>query len=337
MAPYLAKVEISNFGPIQNGVLNLTPLHALIGPNDSGKTTVLRALLTLSNLAFQRPVSAEAQLFRKSWKVSAAASDAPLLGYVAGENVRGILRNSPGPPHRVDVIQGSVDNVPSIASLLRAVEMVRLDPDSMRQATPLITRPGSIRFEDERGKGLGAVLDAIFANQVRNYLALEARLKGAFAAVDSFSLRTTPSGRSVGVRLNDGTEVMPEGMSEGLLYFLAFNALEFLKPTPGVILVEEPENGLHPARIAEVVRILRGLSKTIQVIVATHSPLVINEFDASEVTVVTRDPKNGTQFTPVAQTPNFEQRQKVYALGELWLNYANGTDEAPLLKGTEAK
>jgi predicted ATPase len=121
-------------------------------------------------------------------------------------------------------------------------------------------------------------------------------------------------------------------MSEGMLYYLAFAILPYLDPTP-IVLVEEPENGLHPARIAEVMRMLRAISEKTQVILATHSPLVINELRPDEVTVVTRSAEHGTKATLLKDTPNFEERSKVYALGELWLSYANGEDEAPLLQG----
>lgn len=121
-------------------------------------------------------------------------------------------------------------------------------------------------------------------------------------------------------------------MSEGLLYYLAFAVLPYLDPT-ALLLIEEPENGLHPARIAEVMRVLRAISETTQVIIATHSPLVVNELRADEVTVVTRSPETGTKATLIQDTPDFEERAKVYALGELWLSYANGEDEGPLLHG----
>jgi ABC-type polar amino acid transport system ATPase subunit len=38
------KIEIRNFGCIRDVKLSLTRLHALIGPNDSGKSTILRAI-----------------------------------------------------------------------------------------------------------------------------------------------------------------------------------------------------------------------------------------------------------------------------------------------------
>jgi predicted ATPase len=103
-----------------------------------------------------------------------------------------------------------------------------------------------------------------------------------------------------------------------------------LQPTP-VILIEEPENGLHPSRIADVMRVLRDVSNTSQIIVATHHPLVINELQPDEVTLITRTPERGTIATPLSRTKNFEQRAKVYALGELWLNYADGDLESDLV------
>jgi predicted ATPase len=125
-------------------------------------------------------------------------------------------------------------------------------------------------------------------------------------------------------------------MSEGLLYYLAFAALGHLDPV-SLLLVEEPENGLHPARIAEVVRILRAIveEKGTQVIMATHSPLVVNALQPDEVSVVTRTAEEGTRVKRIKDTPDFAERSKIYALGELWIAYANGEDEAPLLEGTE--
>jgi hypothetical protein len=67
---------------------------------------------------------------------------------------------------------------------------------------------------------------------------------------------------------------------------------------------------------------------------ATHSPLVINELQPEEVSVVTKaSVDEGTKVTRIKDTPNFAKRSSVYALGELWLAYADGNVEAPLLEG----
>lgn len=121
-------------------------------------------------------------------------------------------------------------------------------------------------------------------------------------------------------------------LSEGLLYYLAFAALPYLEPT-SLLLIEEPENGLHPARIAHVVRLLRAISKTTQVVLATHSPFVINELEGDEVSVVTRTEAEGTKTMLLRDTPNFAKRSQAYALGELWISYADGETESALLQG----
>ncbi len=138
-------------------------------------------------------------------------------------------------------------------------------------------------------------------------------------------------GKEIDATLIDGTRVPASQLSEGLLYYLAFAALRCLEPTT-LLLVEEPENGLHPSRIVEVVRMLRAVSTTTQVILATHSPLVINELDGSEVSIITRDHR-GTQARVLRDVPGFDDAMKVYKPGEFWVSYADGAQEAPLLEG----
>ncbi len=211
--------------------------------------------------------------------------------------------------------------------------MIRLDPDALRAPRPLIPEGQPLGFEDERGTGLPAVYDAIISRDIQAFLALNSEISTLFPDVKSINLTNpNPQEKSLGVKLVDGTFVPADLMSEGLLYYLAIAALRYIDPT-AILLVEEPENGLHPARIQEVMRVFREISKRTQVIIATHSPLVINELEPHEVSVITRSREEGTKATLMKDTADFEERSKVYALGELWLSYANGMDEAPLLKG----
>lgn len=138
--------------------------------------------------------------------------------------------------------------------------------------------------------------------------------------------------KQLGIRLTDGTDVPANQMSEGLLYYLAYLALREVSGAK-VLLVEEPETGLHPARIREVMAVLRAMSEAgTQVILTTHSPVVINEMQLHVVTIVTRTADEGTRFTPLATTPDFEARSRIYAPGELWLSYADGVLEGELVR-----
>jgi predicted ATPase len=195
----------------------------------------------------------------------------------------------------------------------------------------LIPRGRTIWLESEKGRGLGALYDALLNRDRDAFIAIEKRFRELFPTIKALRLENADERtKTMGLTLLDGTDVGPEEMSEGMLYWLAFAIIEHLTPQ-GMLLIEEPENGLHPSRIAEVMRVLRDVSKRTQIIVATHSPLVINELRPEEVTIVTRTAERGTICTPMTQTKNFAERSKVYALGELWLSYADGDLERELV------
>ncbi|HEX7499012.1 MAG TPA: ATP-binding protein [Polyangia bacterium] len=213
--------------------------------------------------------------------------------------------------------------------------LLRLDPDDLRQESDLIPEKEAVSFSENRGRGmtglrLPGVYDAIMNRGDDSFSKIAQRTRDLFPTVRNVRLRAVSnSQKCLEVELTNGTRVPAAQMSEGLLYFLAYAALPYVAPT-SILLVEEPENGLHPSRIRDVMNILKEISKTTQVIVATHSPLVVNELNGDEVTVVTRDAEHGTKARRLTATADYEVRSKVYLPGELWLNYANGVDEADL-------
>ncbi len=272
-APFVPPT-ITDFRCIKKVELQLTRLHALIGPNDSGKSSILRALLGLHD----------------DWRRQ--------------------VYEAVGVPSRL---------------------LLRLDPDVLRRPAPLIVRGNPLRFASERGTGLSALYDALLGRDRDAFIALESRFKVLFPTVRSLRLDNTDRGqKALGLTLTSGAAVAAEEMSEGMLYWLAFAILEHLDPVD-ILFIEEPENGLHPSRIREVMRIFRAISERTQILLATHSPLVINELEPEEVTLITRTPEHGTRATPMAATKNFAERAKVYALGELWLSYADGDVEGELV------
>ncbi len=177
--------------------------------------------------------------------------------------------------------------------------------------------------------------DALLSRNRTAFSRIESGIRNHFPTIKEIWLPTlNRSEKTLGVILHDGTKISANEMSEGLLYWLAFAALPYVDPI-AILLIEEPENGLHPSRIAEVVKVLREVSAHTQVIIATHSPLVINELQPNEVTILTRDEKTGTRAKRMDRTTHFQQRQQVYALGELWLSFADGVDEAALVKNSD--
>ncbi|WP_433936557.1 AAA family ATPase [Sorangium cellulosum] len=406
---FIEDLEISGYGCVSNAAFRLSPLHAFVGPNDSGKSTILRAVQTLliagaarggegmqllagGDARWPAPAAGEARIRARlrghsTWYELARqggrdverlerisdtqgreAIELPLQGAhqpgllptVATHKVVRVVHGSvpsktpsgstpikPGnlalvnPTDVGRLVDGGVASVAAdidreaheLAAWVAPASLLRLDPDALRRPCSLIPRNARIGFRDERGYGLPGVLEAIRDRDEAGYLALRDRFLRMFPRVRSLHIPSiTETEKSVEVTLHSGKPVPAALMSEGMLYFLAFLASSHADRAP-VLLVEEPENGLHPSRIGEVMSVLRDISTTTQVLIATHNPLVVNELSGSEVTVVVRDEEQGSKGTLLQDTPGFEKRSKVYALGELWVSYANGTDEAPLLHG----
>ena len=107
-------------------------------------------------------------------------------------------------------------------------------------------------------------------------------------------------------------------LSDGTLRLMALAAL-LLQPTqlrPSIILLDEPELGLHPHAISLLAAMIRQASVDTQVIVATQSPILLDHFDPEEVIVADR--VNGaTQFTRYA-SDELEEWLEEYSLGQLW-------------------
>jgi predicted ATPase len=343
---FIQTVEIKGFGCLKDVTLSLSPLHALIGPNDSGKSTVLRALRTVLHTAVGRGDPSFDLAYDQLWPHGSIALVYPdELGYeVTTDQHRNVLRRSVRWASDVSRSSGPISLAPpplapdekgtELQRRLTPARMVRLDGTSLRGPGNLIPSDKPLGLGGPEGAGLASLYDAILSRNVDGFTALREQIRGLFPTIKQVGLRNTSAGQKLlEFELVDGSRVGAEFMSEGLLYFMALAALPHLEPT-SLLLIEEPENGLHPARIQEVMRLLRELSKTTQVVVATHSPLVINELEPQEVTLLTRDTDRGTRATLLKDTTNFEERSKVYALGELWLSYANGSDERELVGGS---
>jgi predicted ATPase len=107
-------------------------------------------------------------------------------------------------------------------------------------------------------------------------------------------------------------------LSDGTLRFIALATL-FLQPKelrPSVILVDEPELGLHPKAITLLASMVEAVSAHTQVIITTQSPLLLDHFDPESVIVADRV-NEATTFTRLKRE-GLVGWLKTYSLGQLW-------------------
>ncbi|MCK9590309.1 MAG: AAA family ATPase, partial [Terrimicrobiaceae bacterium] len=65
-------------------------------------------------------------------------------------------------------------------------------------------------------------------------------------------------------------------MSDGTLRSLGLIMAVFQKPCPSVLVIEEPEATIHPCALGAILDLIRRASKTMQVVVTTHSPELLD-------------------------------------------------------------
>lgn len=112
--------------------------------------------------------------------------------------------------------------------------------------------------------------------------------------------------------LSDGTKRM---------FYLISEALSLKE---GVLLVEEPELGIHPHQLYKIMDFLKEQSRDKQIIISTHSPLVLDALDENELDrIVIAKYDNGTKFYHLTEEQMAKARKYMNEVGELsyyWLH-----------------
>ena len=107
-------------------------------------------------------------------------------------------------------------------------------------------------------------------------------------------------------------------MSDGTLRFLLLGSI-FYNPLRGALVaVDEPERGLHPDMIRSVAAMMKHAARQGQVIAATHSPHLLNQFDLEDVLVFEKDEENSTVVRTFTEE-DFPDWEGEYLPGQLWL------------------
>jgi predicted ATPase len=176
---------------------------------------------------------------------------------------------------------------------MQSWKRLQLEPSALRRPDPLVGP--TIMGTD--GSHLPATLYNLArhshfkvsnSNESRAYSLVARRLSELIDDVRLVEVERDDKRELLTLRVSgrDGTLHSARALSDGTLRFLALAVLELDPEFKGVLCLEEPENGIHPARIPAILSLLRDISTDItepigpdnplrQVIVNTHSPAVV--------------------------------------------------------------
>lgn len=295
----LTRLVVQNFRSIRELDLPLSPLTALVGPNGCGKSTVLAALDSESDLL-------------PTWRHEPSAVRIFAWNQQGGSS----LRERASPAQRVKV-SGQF----TLKTQALRIELPLLRADAQLERAEVLQRDGSNL----------ANLIATLPREAQASLAAE--LAARVAGIKDVDLVPTSNGRHT-LRFHDrwsSATFGPSEVSDGTLLMLAFLALRYQPSRPELITIEEPERALHPYLLGELTSFLRELTsgdRAIQVVLATHSAELLEYLKPEEVRFLARSPRDGNVEFRLADTHS-EDWAKFYreyddSLGGAWLSGSLG-------------
>ena len=198
-----------------------------------------------------------------------------------------------------------------LQTFLENTEIYKPDPNKLQKPFPILPNQSLVNND---ASNLIAFLDTIRDEYPENFKAIENDLNKCIPELsglrfenveikkddDLFKIYGDKTFKRLGLYdKNNKLTYWADELSEGTLYFLALLCIVHQPNPPKLLLLEEPEKGIHPRRIREVLDFIFQLAedKDIQVIMTTHSERVLDEFEdiPEAVFIFDKDEEGATQ------------------------------------------
>ena len=175
--------------------------------------------------------------------------------------------------------------------------------------------PNDFLMED--GNNLGLVLSRLKRDYPKEKDQLLSGLRQLYENIVDFDVSI--EGGTVQVFLREGDITVPATrLSDGTLRYLCLLAVLCHPKPPPLVCIEEPELGLHPDILPGLAELLREASKRCQVIVTTHSDVIVDALTDTPDSVVVCEKKEGQTTLNRLDKDDLADWLKRYQLGELW-------------------
>jgi predicted ATPase len=170
-------------------------------------------------------------------------------------------------------------------------------------------------FLADGGENLPLVLSE-FTSDVKSELL--SYLRELYAGIEDYRLAIVGGKVLLYLREQGGREIPATRLSDGTLRYLCLLAILLHPDPPPLIAIEEPELGLHPDIIPQVAKLLVAASERTQLVVTTHSDVLVDALSSQPESVIVCEKVDGeSQFRRLEREPLKDWLEK-YTLGQLW-------------------
>ncbi|MEO6245579.1 MAG: AAA family ATPase [Opitutaceae bacterium] len=321
VGPVIASIAFRNFKALRNTRVALTPFNLVIGPNGSGKTSLMEAMQRLRTLS-KLPLSEASAVQREGGPEIEFRFERPYEGLVAKLGcVSDVLCDS------LRIEPRTAPNWPELRATIGTIRNYVLDHRTMAEPAR--------RSEGAELHGSGGNLAAVLFQ-------LRAEAPDAFAALTAELLRILPEFQAIeldqsgdehvtlSLRLAENGSVPADGLSQGILYLLGVLTLAFDPTPPFALCIEEPDRGMHPRMLREIRDALYRLSypesfgskrRAVQVVATTHSPYFIDLFrDHPEEVVISQKKGRAAEFGRLSDRGDLRELLSEGSLGDMWFS-----------------
>ena len=212
------------------------------------------------------------------------------------------------------------DHYPELTSLGEALSRIRiyrewpLGRDSPLRLPQKADLPNDFLQED--GKNLALVLNSFQGKPAVKRRVLDA-LHKFYEGITDFHVKI--EGGTVQLFLQEGDVVIPATrLSDGTLRYLCLLAILCHPQPPPLICIEEPELGLHPDILPTVSKLLLEASERSQLIVTTHSDMLVDALTNEWWSIVVCEKRDGQTVMRRLDEEKMAAWLENYRLGELW-------------------
>ena len=213
------------------------------------------------------------------------------------------------------------DQYPELAHLAKVYSTFRLYREWSFGRSSVFRSPQSADLPsdhlDEDFSNLGLFLNHLRSIPKTKNTIIE-HLRDLYAGLHEFDVRI--KGGAVEVFLTERDFTIPASrLSDGTLRYLCLLAILCDPDPPALICIEEPELGLHPDMLPKVADLMADASKRTQLIVTTHSDILVDAMsERPEAVVVVEKHKGMTQTRRLENNDELKEWLKKYRLGQLW-------------------
>ena len=336
----LERIIIDGYKSIKHMDLSLRPINIFIGSNGVGKTNFISFFRLVNNIYEQRlqnytmqnraesllhyglkhtkSIDGFLQFTDKSYSFKLQPSDNGSLFLAKEESLYDgknfLIVNQPESHIKDASITGNIIN-------LGQFKIYHFHDTSTGSPLRSDADVNDNRMLKSDGGNLPAFLYLMQQQYPKTLKRIEMTIRSVMPYFERFDLQPLPFGGKINLTWNDVNApdkyFSANDLSDGSIRFMALATLLMQPVLPKVIIIDEPELGLHPVAITKLSGLIKSAAaRGCQVIISTQSVNLISNFEAEDV--ITVDRQNGQSVFNRLDSKELEKWLNDYSLGDLW-------------------